>query len=230
MVYVTGDTHGDQMRFSDGYWDAGLTADDTLIICGDFGFVFENDDSENRFLDDLEKRSYTICFVDGNHENFPAIFSYPEVTWNGGKVHRIRENIYHLMRGQIFTIEGKTIFTMGGAYSVDRPWRRLNESYWYEELPCDAEFKEAVRNLEAHHFKVDFILTHTAPDSIIYELCHLEKINMLARHDTDAELTGFLEWVKRETTFRHWYFGHWHIDRSITERFTVLLFDTKMLL
>ena len=229
MIYVTGDTHGNQARFLDGKWDSLLTADDTLIVCGDFGYIFDNDSSENSFLDWLEQRAYDICFLDGNHENFPVIFEYPETVWNGGKVHQIRRNIYHLMRGQVFDIEGKTIFTMGGAYSVDRSWRRLNESYWEEELPCDAEYKEAVRNLQAHDFKLDFILTHTAPDSMIYQLCCLERIHMLPRCGADAELTGFLEWVKRETTFRHWFFGHWHIDRNLSEQFTALLFDTKML-
>ena len=224
MIYVTGDTHGDQMRFLDGHWDAALTTNDTLIICGDFGFVFADDYSEKRFLDDLEKRSYSICFVDGNHENFPSIFSYPEETWNGGKVHHIRENIYHLMRGQVFTIENKTIFTMGGAYSIDRYCRRLNESYWEEELPTGDDYKEANMNLEKHHFRVDYILTHTAPDSIIYQMGYHP-----ATFGADAELTGFLEWVKRKATFQHWYFGHWHLDENVAEKFTALLFNTKML-
>ena len=122
MIYVTGDTHGEQNRFIASREEKRWTAEDVLIVCGDFGFLFFNDRSENLFLDDLERRPYTVCFLDGNHENFPAIFSYPEEEWCGGRVHRIRRNIIHLMRGQVYEIQGRTIFTMGGAYSMER-WR-----------------------------------------------------------------------------------------------------------
>ena len=87
MIYITGDTHGEQNRILQIQNEYHLTNGDTLIICGDFGFLFHNDKQENIFLDDLEKLPYTICFCDGNHENFPAIYSYPVEEWNGGKVH-----------------------------------------------------------------------------------------------------------------------------------------------
>ena len=44
MIYITGDTHGEQARFSpvampgEDKWGE----DDILIICGDFGFLFVN--------------------------------------------------------------------------------------------------------------------------------------------------------------------------------------------
>ena len=39
----------------------------------------------------------------------------PVAEWHGGKVHRIRPHVLHLMRGQIFELEGCRFFTMGGA-------------------------------------------------------------------------------------------------------------------
>ena len=138
--------HGEQSRFyelAQYHGESHWTENDYLFICGDWGFLFFDDRSENAFLDDLSKRPYTICFVDGNHENFHAIFRYPQELWHGGKIHRIRKNIVHLMRGQIYDIQGKTFFTMGGAYSIDRYRRKLNESYWAEELPNNEEYKEA---------------------------------------------------------------------------------------
>lgn len=125
MIYVTGDTHGHlrQIQKLEEYYCHSWTEKDFLIICGDFGFIFADDEEEKRVLDELEKRPYTILFVDGNHENFPAIFRYPEEIWNGGRVHRIRKNILHLMRGQVFEIDGKSFFTFGGAYSIDKEYR-----------------------------------------------------------------------------------------------------------
>ena len=167
MIYITGDTHGDPNRFLCSREEKTWTQEDTVIICGDFGFLFENNESENAFLDALEARPYTVAFIDGNHENFPAIFSYPEEQWNGGRVQRIRRNILHLMRGQIYSIEGKKIFTFGGGYSRDRMRRKLNVSFWNEELPSSEEYHEAVRNLREHGNRVDIVLTHTGPKGIL---------------------------------------------------------------
>ena len=44
-----------------------------------------------------------------------------KVYLHGGKVHRIRPHVLHLMRGQVFDIEGHTFFTMGGVKSVRKP-------------------------------------------------------------------------------------------------------------
>ena len=39
MVYVTGDMHGDASRFSDPRLKK-LKKGDTLLVCGDFGFLW----------------------------------------------------------------------------------------------------------------------------------------------------------------------------------------------
>lgn len=220
MIYITGDTHGDKIRFLQlaKHGENGWDKDDILIICGDFGYIFADDEREHDFLDELAKKAYTICFCDGNHENFAAINAYPEIIWNGGKVHKIRENIFHLMRGQVFEIQGKTFFVMGGAYSIDRYMRVKNRSFWDEELPVSDEYHAAVQNLKAHNNEVDYVITHTAPKEIIRYMGKYPD-------EHDAQLTGFLEWVMYEVKFKRWFFGHWHIDRQIKDRFYALLFD-----
>ena len=220
MLYITGDTHGEQGRFAmlKEYGEPEWTADDTFIVCGDFGYIFANDERENAFLDELAKKPYTICFIDGNHENFPAIYRYPTELWNGGRIHRIRQNIIHLMRGQVFEIDGKTFFTMGGAYSIDRYMRFEGLSYWKEELPDNSEYREASESLKEHGFNVDYILTHTAPREIIRWMGKYPDAH-------DMELTGFLEWVMHEAEFKKWFFGHWHIDKEFHEKFRALYFD-----
>ena len=45
--------------------------------------------------------------TDGNHENFDRLYAYPVEMWHGGKVHKIRPSVIHLMRGQIFELEEK---------------------------------------------------------------------------------------------------------------------------
>lgn len=218
MIYITGDTHGDPCRFiENNMGDNEWTSDDYLIVCGDFGFIFLNDDTERNFLDYLETKPYTICFCDGNHENFPAIFSYPKEKWNGGYVHRIRKNVLHLMRGQVFEIDGRKVFAMGGAYSVDRYVRKLNFSYWEEEIPNNQEYREATQNLKENNDKVDIIVSHTAPREIIRRMGKYPDAR-------DMELTGFLEWIMYQIEYQHWYFGHWHLDQTFDEKYTAVYF------
>lgn len=223
MIYITGDTHGEQARFDElaTHGEPDWTENDYLIVCGDFGYIFKNSPMEHVFLNHLEKKPYTICFCDGNHENFAEINSYPVEIWNGGKVHKIRKNVIHLMRGQIYEIDGKKIFTFGGAYSRDRYMRKENYSYWREELPNDSEYKEASENLKKHNYEVDYIITHTAPREIIKRMGKNPDPH-------DDELTGYLEWIMYSVKFKKWFFGHWHDERTIGDKFRALLFDVEV--
>ena len=235
MIRVTGDIHRRIEKFVKGnpnfIHDTTWGEEDVLIVAGDFGFVLLDTPEEHDWLDWLERtKPYTICFVDGNHENFPRIFEYPEEEIYGGKAHRIRKNIYHLMRGQVFEIQGKKIFTMGGAYSIDLAERRNYllrhgvKIHWEEELPNDAEYKEAVSNLKKHDFAIDYIVTHTAPKELILHMGFVPDPH-------DYELTGFLEYVMYECKdFQKWFYGHWHIDEEYYGgKFRALLNDVVTL-
>lgn len=171
MLYVTGDTHNERLRFT--YEEAAvnmLKSGDKLIVAGDFGFVFWDTDEEQEFRQFLAKKPYQILFVDGNHENHDLLNSFPVEILFGGKVHVIARDdegapkVIHLMRGQIYTIEGKKVFTFGGGFSIDRVYRKEGESWWSSEMPSDEDYKEAIKNLELNNFQVDFIVTHAAPE------------------------------------------------------------------
>ena len=122
------------------------------------------------------------------------------------------------MRGQVYEIDGKKFFTMGGAYSRDRAMRRENVSFWKAELPCTSEYNEALKNLEANDFDVDYIITHTAPSDIIISMGKSGDVH-------DWELTSFLGRIAYEASFKKWFFGHWHTDKEVLERFRALWFD-----
>ena len=194
MIYITGDCHSDFRRFNTKNFpeQKDMIKDDYVIICGDFGGVWNRDEEspqEAFNMDWLEDKPFTTLFVDGNHENFDRLNSYPVEEWNGGKVHRIRKSVIHLMRGQVFKLEGKTFFTFGGASShdidggildinnpdyhkkrkkLDREWipYRINHiSWWERELPNEEEMVEGVHNLETHGNNVDYIVTHCCASS-----------------------------------------------------------------
>ena len=75
MIYATGDTHGNFQRFAPEYFpeQAGMTKEDYMIICGDFGGVWDGGKKEERNLDWLEDLPFTTLFVSGNHENFDLL-------------------------------------------------------------------------------------------------------------------------------------------------------------
>lgn len=240
MIYITGDTHRDIIRFKKEHFPAN--EDDYLIICGDFGMVWKDSRYEHKLRNLLEEKPFTTLFVSGNHENFDLLAKFPIQEWNGGKVQFIKDNIIHLMRGQVFTIGGHTFFTMGGASSHDIAdgildpdaadfeekknslmWKcanyRINHrTWWKEELPSDDEYAEAEKNLNAHGRKIDYIITHCAPDSI-------EGIVGNSYHHGN-HLTGYLETVKQTCSFKKWFFGHYHINKVINDKFVVLYTDT----
>ena len=121
MVFVTGDLHGNFERFKPKYFpeQARMTKQDIMICAGDFGGVWFGDSRDGETLDWLERLPFTLAFVCGNHENYDALERYPVAEWHGGKVHRVRPHVLHLMRGQIFELDGYLFFTMGGAKSHD---------------------------------------------------------------------------------------------------------------
>ena len=61
MIYATGDTHGNFQRFAPEHFpeQAGMTKEDYMIICGDFGGVWDGGKKEERNLDWLEDLPFT---------------------------------------------------------------------------------------------------------------------------------------------------------------------------
>ncbi len=229
MILVTGDTH----RFTDfkklkSPTLSHLTKEDYLIIVGDCGVLFfPNTDKEA--IEEYNALPFTVLFVDGNHENFDALYAYPVEMWNGGKVHRLASHVIHLMRGQVFEIEGKTFFTFGGGLSIDKAYREPHVSWWPQELPTEEEIQEGLSNLAKHKNKVDFVLTHDCPSSLL-SVVGLYSFKAQGGFLKFAKSNEALERIYAVLDFTHWYFGHYHIDQFFTEKFTCLYQDVIQIL
>lgn len=205
MIYVTGDTHRKiDNRFSEKPLTK-LTEKDYLIILGDFGGVWYDDESDNLFLSYFEKQKYTTLFIDGNHENHKKLNDFPVEVWNNGKIHKIKNNIFHLMRGQIFNIDGYKIFTFGGAYSIDKHMRTEFIDWWKEEEGNYEEMNEAFDNLEKENNQVDFILTHAGPANKLKNF-----FNYFGMKFTSSSTEKFLDEINNKVKFQHWFCGHYH--------------------
>ncbi|MBQ8029233.1 MAG: metallophosphoesterase [Clostridia bacterium] len=210
MIYVTGDMHGISSRFDDPRLRS-LKKNDTLIICGDFGFLWDGSKDELNVLKKLSKKKYNICFIDGTHENFDMLNKLKIKKWKGGKVHQIADNIFHLMRGQVFNIDNQKIFTMGGGESPDIEIRFEMNTWSEMEIPTRDELIEGVDNLQKCGGKIDIVISHEPPAKI--------KDFLLLQTNSEASITAintYLDDVSRTCQFKHWYFGSLHMDKFIS--------------
>ncbi|MFI3236610.1 MAG: metallophosphoesterase [Lachnospiraceae bacterium] len=212
-IFISSDIHGTKdigklVAYFDGRDD--LTKDDFLIICGDVGVCGYKSDDERATITTLRKLPVTTLFCDGNHENFDKLSAYQEEEWNGGMIHRIYDDVIHLMRGHVYEIEDTTFYVFGGAYSVDR-YNRIKGVTWFEEeVPNEEEIQIGWENLEKVDFNVDYVITHTAP---------YEALSALS-FDVFEEEMSFVKELQRMADcmeFKQWFFGHLHEDDSIEE-------------
>lgn len=209
-IFVCGDIHStlDINKLDPFINREDLNEKDFLIICGDTGICGFSREQERATREYLRNLPMTVLFADGNHERFDTLNNYPVDLWHGGKVHIIEPGIIHLMRGQIFRIDGMKFFVFGGAYSIDRAYRDMGYTCFEEELPSKEEYEEAWENLHACNFEVDYIITHTGPYEVITELgyeCHEEELEQLR----------FFQKIADSVDFRDWYFGHFHEDADV---------------
>lgn len=244
MLYITGDCHGDFSKLSNKYFveQRSLTKEDIVIICGDFGGIWGSKltESEEYWLKWLDNRNFTTVFIDGNHENFQRLNNdFEVVQFYGGRAHKISNTVFHLIRGEVYNIQSKKIFTFGGAQSHDiqdgilcredfrteylfkeairkyrhqrKAFRIKDISWWTEELPAEVEINNANKNLALNNYEVDYIITHCAPYDIAKQL----------RFDDSNILTQYFNALLYQLKFKHWFFGHYHSDADI-DNFSLL--------
>ena len=237
MLYTTGDTHCNWIRLSTENFpeQEEMTRSDYVMILGDFG-IWDGSRRENYWFDWLNNKPWTTIWVDGNHESYDILDNLPVKEWNGGKVHKIRPNVIHLMRGQVFDIDGKKVFTFGGGQSHDikdgileptdpdfvkkrkeldsryAEYRVNHRTWWQRELPSDEEMQEGLANLETHNWEVDYIFSHCPPTVILHQMDGDRGI-----YQPDY-LTDYLQVISNKCKYHAWGFGHLHQNKKIDNR------------
>lgn len=235
MLFATGDTHGNwvkRLKVDSFPEQKEMTKEDYVLILGDFG-IWDNSKMEQYNLDWLEEKPFTTLFISGNHENYDILDGLPVEEWHGGKVNFVRPSVIHLMRGQVFDIEGKIFFAFGGASSHDisdgilepddpdfkKKKRRLDlklyalyrinhVSWWERELPSGEEMEEGLRNLQKHNNRVNYIATHCPYTSLLRQMDggrHIYK---------NDYLSDYLQGIRQTVQYEHWLFGHMHVNRT----------------
>lgn len=245
MLYITGDCHHTDpfdgpARFSTRAFplQKELNKEDFLLICGDFGFPWDNSPEDRWWINWLAQRSFSVLTLSGNHENFSLLKKYPQKPWRGGMVREIAPSVLHLCSGYVFDL-GPSVFVMGGAQSHDMevllspgpdlkqkqkyldyrkiPYRIEGISWWPEELPGEMEYQTARNSLDEKNWKVDIVATHCAPHKVQRKVAPTYPEN---------QLTHFLSELQDKLDYQQWYCGHYHLQQHLPEyRFRILYRD-----
>ncbi len=166
-ILLVGDTHGNDNFFGLACSTAAEYGCDKLFQVGDFGY-WAHYKAGVDFLDaceaHLRDNNLKGYWLDGNHENHPLL---RELYGPGGVDHnpdfqgfwKIRHNILYAPRGLRWEWDYITFMALGGAYSVDKEFRREGLSWWPEESITEEEAEFAMSG-----GYVDVMLTHDAPE------------------------------------------------------------------
>jgi len=171
---------------------------DTLIICGDFGFIWDSGKKEQKVLKWLGKRRYDVLFADGVNENFTELEKYPIEDFCGGKTRKISGKLRHLMRGYVFYIADKRVLAFGGG----------------ENLLQQEDFDLAKKSLEKVGNKVDYIISHEPPTQ-------LAELLTMKTMETENQ-SYFLDEINRITDYERWFFGKHHINKIVANKYFAL--------
>ena len=139
----------------------------------------------------------------------------PLVEYKGALMHQIDNHIFHVLRGEIMTLEGKTFFCLGGACSIDKALRTPHVSWWPDEEITRHDIDNAIANLDKVNNKVDYVITHCCDTHTVIKTFGF-------RRDV---CTDQLTFVDKVVDYKHWFFGHYHYDRKINGKKTCLYQD-----
>lgn len=218
-VFLKGDCHGRFDEIVDFIETYSLDEGDYIIVVGDMALFWRNDRKDADYFINFYEENYKVnlWFIDGNHENF-KLLNELEIDEKG--LGTVSPHIKYLPRGLTFELCGKRYLCMGGADSVDRFRRIKNYTWWEEEKILPEDIAKVDKSLY-----YDIVLTHAAPQTIVgnnkWQLCMLLLAEELIDHSSEQRLEELMDGLK----FGHWYFGHYHADVQLNDKFTCLLHD-----
>jgi len=208
IVYL-GDIHGGFHKVLNYINKNEITGID-IVQVGDFGVGFYSLPREKESLSEinayLAASDVVMYAIRGNHDD-PEMFRKDPFELS---------NIKLLPDYTILELGDRKIFCVGGALSIDRVYRKVNNyGYWEDEgFVFDKDIIDGMDLSE-----IDTIVTHSSPKfcypttfgSIVYSYAN-QDAGLI--HDLDVErdlITEFYEYVKpKMPNLKEYYYGHFH--------------------
>jgi DNA repair exonuclease SbcCD nuclease subunit len=227
MIYFTGDVHrkvNELLRKLD-YKQIPYTSDQIIILLGDVGVNYVGDVSDCVEKQKLQNSGRTYFCIHGNHEMRPeSIETYEEQVWNGGAVYVEEDypNLIFAKDGEVYDLEGIKILVLGGAYSVDKYYRQMMGYRWFADEQILKKRRSEILSYVKQLKEVDVVVSHTCPEQ--WQPTDLFLIG-LDQSTVDKSTEEWLSEVERNLTYKHWLFAHFHANRKINEKVTMLYKD-----
>lgn len=215
MFWISGDKHSDFAPIEKFCSEATLSAEtDAMILLGDVGLNYYRDFRDVVLKQHVAQLPMTFLSLHGNHEARIETFpDYQPLQRYGATVYcdpRYPNQLF-LRDGEIYTFGTLRALVIGGAYSMDKFLRLRNRWPWFEdEQPSAAIRARTEASLEAAHWEVDVVLSHTCPRSRV----PMDAIRpeLLEESIPDFSTEDWLETILQRLTFKRWYVGHFHLD------------------
>ncbi len=216
MIYITGDKHADFREIFYFCYANETTLDDILIVLGDAGINYYASEKDYMLKNSLLQYPITFFCIHGNHEERPEnIESYKTKVFHNGIVYYEEDypNILFAKDGEVYNFNNHKVLVIGGAYSVDKHFRKAYGYNWYEsKQPSEKIKNKIVKVLKNLDNKIDIILSHACPYKYLPREMFLKDID---QSTVDNGTEYFLDKIEESTDYTLWYCGHYHIDKKI---------------
>lgn len=211
--YISGDTHGDFSRFLE------YPAEDNVavIILGDSAVNWYLDKRDCKLKDLLTTKypNITWYLLRGNHDARPTAVNSMLTEWDDeidGYVYYEPEflNIRYFLDGGEYKIDGHSVLTIGGAYSVDKHYRLAMHWTWFADEQLSLQERMNIEE-QCKGKSFDIVLTHTCPFDWRPTDLFLPQIHQEA---VDTTMEKWLQDFKELINWKLWLFGHYHANRA----------------
>lgn len=225
-IFVTGDCHGVLSRIYNWVDRFDMNKDNVhIIIAGDAGICWRKDKKDMiAAIKKQEQYNFHLWFIDGNHENFDILKEFSPINSSG--IANLGNNLHYITRGTKLTIMTKngikTILFCGGADSVDKALRTPNFTWWTDEQITENDIKKCLEKGNSFNY----IITHCCPYSVFVKYTPwLVTLTGLDQNKIDHTSEKMLDKLINNIEFDEYFFGHYHIDKRLDDKYSCVLND-----
>lgn len=241
-VYISADIHGDKNRIYNIITQLPrLSEKDTIIIAGDAGLEYGNYNM-GAAKKAMNKMPCSWLIMRGNHDNCYYADHWQDDDWNINTtlynapviIQDKYPNIHYIMdEGGIYNVQGNKILFLPGAYSIDKDYRLIKGwPYNPKEQLIDEDFQNLYDDFMESDIVINYVISHTCPLQLEPHIQYLF-LDFIDQSSVDKRtekwLDKFYNQIIQEKSFKHWYFGHFHDTKQITDKVTMLYHKIKKL-
>ncbi|MET8430127.1 metallophosphoesterase [Nocardia sp. NPDC004860] len=202
-IAIAGDWHANQHHAKRAIRWAAEQGAQAILHVGDFAF----DMRPNFFAAvqcALEDTGLVLGWVDGNHDHHERLSEL--VAEHGRTAIPLRPNIFYLPRGYRWTWNGVRFLALGGAHSVDRPWRVPGREWWHGETISYDDARNATSG-----GPVDVMVCHDVPAGVRIPCIEANPLGFPQREIELAEQhRQLLRIIVDQVQPKHLFAGHYH--------------------